>query len=67
MPALQHAGHTLESVPFDAALDASRIDCAVIYTDHAAFDYARLARSLPLIVDTRNALREFRSKAIFAL
>jgi hypothetical protein len=28
----------------------------VITTDHAAFDYARLAQ-LPLIVDTRNALK----------
>ena len=67
VPTLEHAGHTLTSVPFDAALDPARVDCAVITTDHTAFDYARLAGSLPLIVDTRNALKEFRSKAVFAL
>jgi hypothetical protein len=32
------------------------IDCAVITTDHAAFDYARIA-ALPLVVDTRNATK----------
>jgi UDP-N-acetyl-D-glucosamine dehydrogenase len=31
-------------------------DCVVILTDHKAFDWAMVAASAPLIVDTRNAL-----------
>ena len=47
-----HEGHHhLKSVDVDTAI-AGGFDCAVITTDHAAFDYARLA-ALPLIVDTR--------------
>ena len=34
-------------------------DCAVIVTDHKAFDYAALVESAPLIVDTRNALKGY--------
>jgi UDP-N-acetyl-D-glucosamine dehydrogenase len=32
-------------------------DCAVIVTDHSAFDYSRVVRLAPLIVDTRNVTR----------
>jgi UDP-N-acetyl-D-glucosamine dehydrogenase len=52
-------------VPFDTAL-ASRCDCAVIATDHGAFDYERIAR-LPLVVDTRNALKGSAGSSIFRL
>jgi hypothetical protein len=34
-------------------------DCVVLLTDHSAFDYATIAQSSPLIVDTRNAFRAF--------
>ena len=47
--------HLHESVDLDTAISGG-FDCAVITTDHTAFDYARLA-ALPLIVDTRNALK----------
>jgi UDP-N-acetyl-D-glucosamine dehydrogenase len=30
-------------------------DCAIIVTDHDAFDYERLVRETPLVIDTRNA------------
>jgi UDP-N-acetyl-D-glucosamine dehydrogenase len=33
-------------------------DCAVVVTDHRAFDYHLVARSARLIVDVRNALRD---------
>src|SRR6188474_527135 len=36
---------------------AAGIDCAVIVTNHRAFDYDALVRTAPLIVDTRNALK----------
>src|SRR3954468_1618565 len=65
VPTLSHGGHTGESVDFDKALGAS-FDCAVVATDHGAFDYKRIAR-LPLVVDTRNALNGLTGPAIFRL
>ena len=53
VPHLSHAGHLLESSSYPAA-DAC--DCAIVSTDHGAFDYERIA-ALPLVVDTRNALK----------
>lgn len=34
------------------------MDCVVIVTDHAAFDWPWIARHAPLFVDTRNALKD---------
>jgi UDP-N-acetyl-D-glucosamine dehydrogenase len=65
VPTLSHGGHTGQSVDFDKALGAS-FDCAVVATDHGAFDYKRIAR-LPLVVDTRNALNGLTGPAIFRL
>ena len=47
--------------------DARDVDCAVICTNHAAFDYGDIARRFELIVDTRNALRGHDEKKIFRL
>ena len=58
-------GHSYESVPFDQAVKGSE-DCAVVATDHSVFDYARIA-ALPLVVDTRNALKSFAKPSIFSL
>ena len=33
------------------------LDCALIATDHTAFDYADIVKHAPLIVDTRNATK----------
>src|SRR4029077_5099167 len=45
----------LASTPLTAdALAAA--DCVVIVTDHSDFDYALVARSARVVVDTRNAL-----------
>ena len=55
----------MTSVDFDTAL-ASGFDCAVITTDHAGFDYPKLA-TLPLIVDTRNALKGYTGANIVRL
>jgi UDP-N-acetyl-D-glucosamine dehydrogenase len=54
VPTLTYGDRTLTSVPFDMAI-ASGSDCAVVTTNHANFDYARIA-ALPLVVDTRNAV-----------
>ena len=43
------------------------IDCAVICTDHKAFDYAAMPKRFPLVVDTRNALKGNPAKNIFRL
>jgi UDP-N-acetyl-D-glucosamine dehydrogenase len=62
---LAHAGHVFESVPFERAVE-SGCDCAVVATDHGAFDYEAIAR-LPLVVDTRNALKMKAGPSIFRL
>jgi len=48
-----------------AALPAA--DCVVIVTDHSAFDYKELVARANLIVDTRNALKGFKSDKIVRL
>jgi UDP-N-acetyl-D-glucosamine dehydrogenase len=54
-PTLELSEGTLASLPFEVAI-ASHCDCAVIATDHTAFDYGRIA-GMPLIVDSRNAIK----------
>jgi len=54
VPTLHHGKLCLKSVAEDAADDA---DCAVICTDHRAFDYAGMPTRFPMVVDTRNALK----------
>jgi UDP-N-acetyl-D-glucosamine dehydrogenase len=50
-------GHELESLRLDAATLAG-IDCVAILTDHRSFDYDTLVAAAPLIVDTRNAIKQ---------
>ncbi len=64
VPRVRLDGLELESQPEAAAADA---DCVVIVTDHSAFDYQALVDRSALIVDTRNALKRFRSKTIVRL
>jgi UDP-N-acetyl-D-glucosamine dehydrogenase len=47
--------------------DAGDADCVVIVTDHGAFNYPALVERACLIVDTRNALKGFRSEKIVRL
>ncbi|MEK7405048.1 MAG: nucleotide sugar dehydrogenase [Acidobacteriota bacterium] len=58
-------GLELAAEPMEEA--AAAADCVVIVTDHTAFDYAALVDSARLIVDTRNALKRFRSEKIVRL
>jgi UDP-N-acetyl-D-glucosamine dehydrogenase len=64
VPALHVEGLKLESSPLESAADA---DCAVIVTDHRAFDYQLLVEKAPLIVDSRNALKGVVSPKIVRL
>jgi len=51
-----HDGRIFSTVPLTDDLLAS-CDCAVIITDHSAFDYQRIVDQAPVLVDTRNATR----------
>jgi UDP-N-acetyl-D-glucosamine dehydrogenase len=64
VPVLHLEGYDLAAEPEDAAASA---DCVVIVTDHSAFDYKGLVERAPLIVDSRNALKAFRSQKIVRL
>jgi UDP-N-acetyl-D-glucosamine dehydrogenase len=53
-PELMVGDTLMQSV--DIGRDAlAGFDCAIIVTDHDAFDYERLVRETPLVIDTRNA------------
>jgi UDP-N-acetyl-D-glucosamine dehydrogenase len=55
----------LEAQPMLPSVDAA--DCVVIVTDHSGIDYACVIEHSKLIVDTRNALKGFRSAKIVRL
>jgi UDP-N-acetyl-D-glucosamine dehydrogenase len=46
---------------------SAEADCVVVVTDHAAFDYRAIAETSVLIVDTRNALKNYPSKKVVRL
>jgi UDP-N-acetyl-D-mannosaminuronate dehydrogenase len=56
---------SLTSVPEEEA--AKGIDCAVICTNHSIFNYPELPKRFPLVVDTRNALKNSAAKNVFRL
>ena len=64
VPTLAHAGLQLSAIPEE---DAIGMDCAVICTNHAGFDYAAMPTRFPLVVDTRNALKGNSAGNIFRL
>ncbi len=65
VPHLKLDGATLDSEPLLEA--AAKADCVVIITDHSNFDYQGLLASARLIVDTRNAMKAFKSEKIVRL
>jgi UDP-N-acetyl-D-glucosamine dehydrogenase len=65
VPSIQLDGRELRAE--DANEMAARADCVVIVTDHAAFDYAGIAKSARLVVDTRNAMKDYASAKIVRL
>jgi len=46
---------------------AKGIDCAVVCTNHSVFNYAAMPKNFPLVVDTRNALKNVDADNIFRL
>jgi UDP-N-acetyl-D-glucosamine dehydrogenase len=65
VPTLEHGGLSLKSVPDRDA--AKGIDCAVVCTNHAVFNYADMPKRFPLVVDTRNALKGVAGENVFRL
>jgi len=65
VPVLDHADLSLKSVPEGQAADG--IDCAVICTNHAVFNYAVMPKRFPLVVDTRNAMKNVDADNVFRL
>ncbi|HLW16294.1 MAG TPA: nucleotide sugar dehydrogenase, partial [Actinomycetota bacterium] len=55
VPSLREEGIELESIALDEKT-LREADCVLILADHDAFDFALIARSAQLVVDTRNAL-----------
>jgi UDP-N-acetyl-D-glucosamine dehydrogenase len=66
VPTLKVEGELMESSPLDEDL-LRGCDCVVIVTDHSDYDYQEIARHAPLIVDTRNALRDTRRAGVIRL
>ena len=64
VPALCVEGLNLTATPQE---EAAAADCVVIVTDHSSFDYPALVEKARLIVDSRNALKSFRSEKIVRL
>src|SRR5687767_13785574 len=64
VPTLKEGDLCLQSVAEDKV---DGIDCAVICTDHRAFDYPAMPKRFPLVVDTRNALKGYDAPNIFRL
>ena len=66
VPRIREGSLTLDAIPPEQAL-VGGIECAVITTDHRAFDYAEIAQRAPVVVDTRNALKGIEGDHIFRL
>jgi UDP-N-acetyl-D-glucosamine dehydrogenase len=65
VPELKLNGLTLQSQELKKA--AAESDCSVIITNHSNVDYQGLLDAVRIVVDTRNALKSFRSDKIFRL
>ena len=57
-PTIRENGMELDETPVSQALEAGT-DCVVLLTDHSAFNYPEIVHLAPVIIDTRNALRDF--------
>src|ERR671912_500976 len=54
VPRLHHGHLDLRSIEES---QVNGVDCAVICTNHAVFDYSSMPKRYPIVVDTRNALK----------
>ena len=63
IPELKVNDHILKSVPLSNKL-VKDADCVVVIAGHSAYDYANVAKTAKLVVDTRNAVKERRPNVI---
>ncbi len=66
IPEVNYQKLSIKSKPLSKEV-LSKIDCAVIVTDHSNFDYNLIVANSKLIVDTRNALKGINKKHIVRL
>jgi len=67
-PFIEHLTAGREELLAESAETMARAaDCVVIITNHQGFDYRALVENARLIVDTRNALKGFKSEKIVRL
>jgi UDP-N-acetyl-D-glucosamine dehydrogenase len=59
--------HGLEMKGQDMLTSVTAADCVAIITDHDGVDYQGVVENSKLIVDTRNALKKFKSEKIIRL
>ncbi len=65
VPRLQFESRVMDAVPMEQA--AAAADCVVLITDHSGVDYKALVELAPLIIDTRNRLRDYPAAHILRL
>jgi UDP-N-acetyl-D-glucosamine dehydrogenase len=65
VPTLRLDDHELTAQ--DPIAMAAQADCVVVVTDHSSFEYAAIVDEARLIVDTRNALKNFPSAKVVRL
>jgi len=65
VPRIHSAGEILDAQ--ETFANVANADCVVIVTDHSGVDYAKVIERSKLIVDTRNALKQYNSKKIVRL
>ncbi len=58
VPEIHDEGIEMTARPVREALEEGT-DCVVLLTDHSAYNYSEIVHLAPLIIDTRNALRDF--------
>jgi UDP-N-acetyl-D-glucosamine dehydrogenase len=62
----EHGHKGRKELSFDDAVKQG-YDCAVITTNHKAFDYAAIVKQSPLVLDTRNALKGVKADHVVRL
>jgi len=66
VPSVELNGKAMESVCLTEEILRS-MDCVVVLTDHSAFNSSMIATHSPLIIDSRNMLRDFQGPNIVRL
>jgi UDP-N-acetyl-D-glucosamine dehydrogenase len=66
VPTIREEGLSMDSLAVTNG-SLQHMDCAVVLTDHREIDYGAILDAVPVLVDTRNALRGHQSEKIIRL